>query len=78
MSTKPNTEKLLDRLEQIDSQLKKQNSFLQTFYRAVIAGIGTAIGVTIIGGIVISILNTVITSVHDIPIINKIVELPVK
>jgi hypothetical protein len=78
MSSESNTVMLIEKLEKIELQLKKQNSFIQTFYKAVIAGIGTAIGVTIMGGIVISILNSVITSVNDIPIINKIIEIPIK
>lgn len=78
MVMKPNSVRLIERLEKIDKQLEKQNSFPQNFFRGIVTGIGTAIGVTIIGGIVISVLNVFITSVHDIPILNKIMELPVK
>jgi hypothetical protein len=66
--------KLLQHLEQLNSNLHKQLSFKRSFLQAMLNGVGTAIGATIIAGIVIAILSATINSIHDVPVLNKIIE----
>lgn len=59
-------------LGQLDTKLQKQLSFKRNFLLSVVSGVGYAIGATIIAGIVIAILSWSISSIQDVPILNKI------
>lgn len=64
---------LTKQLAKTNELLKKENSPGYQFFLSIVRGIGTAIGITIIGGILIGVLDRVVYSVYDIPIINKII-----
>ncbi len=65
---------LIKKLERTNILLRRLNSPSFQFYLAVIRGIGTAIGVTIIGGIVIGVLDQFVHSAYDLPIIGNILQ----
>ncbi len=48
--------------------------FKQTFLRGLINGVATAIGATIIFGLIITILGRLVTGVEDVPILNDIIQ----
>jgi len=60
-------------LKEIQRQLEKINSPWRRFTMGILQGLGTAIGATLVAGILIIILNQVVRSVNDIPILNKII-----
>ena len=66
-------DELITQLQKSNRLLRKAVSPTYQFYISVIQGIGTAIGLTLIGGIVIGVLNAFINSVYDIPILGKII-----
>jgi hypothetical protein len=68
-----NQHKLLTELHRTNKLLSQQNSSMFQFWLSIVRGIGTAIGITLIGSIVLGILNTLITSVYDVPVLGNIV-----
>ena len=64
---------IIKHLQKTNRLLAKTVSPSYQFYISIIQGIGTAIGLTLIGGLVIGILNNFINSVYDIPILGKII-----
>jgi preprotein translocase subunit Sss1 len=44
------------------------------FYLSIIRGVGTAIGITIVGGILLGVFDKFIQSAYDIPFIGKILQ----
>jgi hypothetical protein len=65
-------DELIKQLRKTNKYLARENSSWFQFYISIVRGTGIAIGITIIGGIVISVLDRFITSAHDIPILGKI------
>ncbi len=55
-------------------ELEKLTSFKRNFLLSIVKGVGTAIGATLIAGIVLSIFFSVIDTVDDVPIIKDIIK----
>ncbi len=68
------TDKHQELLEQLNSNIEKQNSFAHTFKRGIFRGLGTAIGATVIAAIAFAIFGQVVDSVDDVPIIRDIID----
>lgn len=53
---------LIDILEKLESQIKRQNSLKYAFIRGMFYGLGTVIGATVLvalfGGIIVAVVNT--------------------
>ena len=67
-------EVLIAQIEQLTKEIKTSNSARRMLYMSVIWGVGTAIGATVVAGIVILILSRVITTIEDVPILNNIIQ----
>ncbi len=67
-------QELVQLLEKLNSNLQKEVSPVRRFIMAVIQGVGTIIGATIVAGIVLGVLSETVDSVDDIPILNKILD----
>jgi hypothetical protein len=65
-------ETLNARLQSIDKKLTLQLSVKRNILMSMLNGAGYAIGASIIARIIITILTWTIQSVHDVPILNKI------
>jgi hypothetical protein len=65
---------ILIHLQKTNRLLVKETSPSYQFYLSIIRGIGTAIGLTIIGGIVIGVMDKFVHSAYDLPIIGKILQ----
>ena len=61
-------------LSEINNRMKRMNSYRHRFATAIVHGIGYAIGFTLIAGLILGILSKVADSVHDVPILNEIIE----
>jgi hypothetical protein len=59
----PQTTRLIEVLEVLERQMKKQNSLRYAFYKGVLYGFGTVVGATILvalfGGVIASTLNII-------------------
>lgn len=66
-------DELIKQLTKANKLLGREVSPSYQFYLSIIRGIGTAIGLTLIGGIVIGVLNSFVNSIYDIPILGKII-----
>ncbi|HEX7017304.1 MAG TPA: DUF5665 domain-containing protein [Patescibacteria group bacterium] len=67
-------ELLSEQMRKLNARLYKQTSARYVFFHAVLAGIGSAIGATIIAGMVIAILARTIHTIEDVPIVGNIVQ----
>lgn len=67
-------EQLNESIKILNENIEKRNSFGQVFLRGIVSGVGTAIGATIIAGVLLSILANTINSVDDVPILKDIIE----
>jgi hypothetical protein len=65
---------LTTELAKLTKQMANANSYWKIFLRGIVAGIGTALGATIIAGLLVAFLASVVDSVDDIPILNNIVQ----
>lgn len=61
-------------LVKVAKQLEKANSFKLLFIRGIIMGVGTAIGATIIAGIVIAMLVKFLNVAESFPILNDLLK----
>ena len=61
-------------LHKIYKRLDNLTSFKQTFFRGVVAGLGSALGATIILALVIGILLRIIQTAEKIPFLGEVVE----
>lgn len=66
-------ESLTEQVRKLNTKLYKQTTAKYVFLHALIAGIGSAIGATIIAGMVIGILAQTIHTIEDVPIVGNIV-----
>lgn len=60
-------------LKEINQGLKIQNSRKEVFIRGLIGGVATAIGATIIAGVLLGILSAVAKN-YDIPALEQIIK----
>ena len=60
-------------IENLIIVIKRANSFYYVFLRGVLWGLGSVIGATVVAVIIIAILSSVIQSINDVPILNKII-----
>jgi uncharacterized protein (DUF697 family) len=67
-------EKINQNLEKVVRGLKQQNSMVLTFARGIVVGLGTAIGASIVAGLLISLLNITVDTLDDIPFLDSIIE----
>lgn len=65
-------ETISNHLAKLDTSIQKKLSFKRNFLLSIVKGVGYAIGATLIAGIVIAILSWSISSIQDVPILNKI------
>ncbi|MCA9358184.1 hypothetical protein KC902_02900 [Candidatus Kaiserbacteria bacterium] len=60
--TEKTTSGLIEILEKLETQIKRQNSLRYAFVRGMIYGLGTVIGATVLvalfGGVIVAIVNT--------------------
>lgn len=61
-------------VKQILDRLNKITKYQYVFLRGLVSGVGTAIGATIIAGVLFAFLSQLISRTEDIPVINVIVE----
>lgn len=61
-------------LRELNKHLARANSAPRLFLLGIIRGAGAAVGATIILGLAITLLATLIQSVENIPIINELIE----
>ncbi|MBP7842664.1 hypothetical protein KA017_01535 [Candidatus Woesebacteria bacterium] len=66
-----NTE-LEDKIQQLTKQVKLQNSYKRNFSIGIIRGFGSAIGATVVFGLVLAIFFQVVRSIDYVPILNTI------
>ena len=60
-------------IENLIVVIKRANSFYYVFLRGLLWGLGSVIGATVVAVIIIAILSSVIQSINDVPILNKII-----
>lgn len=65
---------LNEQMRKLNARIRKQTSAKYVFFHAVLAGIGSALGATLIAGIVIGILAQTIHTIEDIPIVGNLVQ----
>lgn len=70
------SDEILLELKKVNSNLSKQISFKRGFLLSMIQGIGTAVGATLIAGIVIALLYQFIISIDTLPLIQKLFPQP--
>ncbi len=75
-SSKEDTEiELIEkRSKQIISKLDKLVSYKHNFLRGIVGGIGTAIGATLIAGVIVAVFAAFVDTVDEFPLINDIIE----
>lgn len=59
-------------MDRLARQISKQNHLGQVFLRAVITGVGTAIGATVVAGIVLVWLAQIATTIDYIPLVRDV------
>ncbi len=64
---------LEQQVTKLNANIEKQLSFRHNFINAIVYGVGYAMGASIVAGIIIALLTWTINSVHDIPVIGKLV-----
>ncbi len=73
-----NTEKLLEELDQTlattNERLAKQNSLGRRFLLGIVQGLGGAIGLTIVAGIVLSLLAQLVQSLEAVPLLDRVID----
>ena len=62
-------------LKILNEHLEKKNSRSRIFVNAIIAGLGTAIGLTIVAGFLIAFLIDFLRSAETIPILKEIADI---
>lgn len=62
-----------DSISLLNKNIEKSISFRRNFFLSIVKGVGSFLGATIVAGILLGILSTVIDSVDDVPVLNKIV-----
>lgn len=60
--------------EEVVAEFVKQQRLDKVFIRGLVTGIATALGATIVAGLLIGILARTIDSFHDVPILSDIIE----
>ena len=65
-------ELLSEQIRKLNARLYKQTTPKYVFFHALLAGIGSAVGATIIAGIVIGLLAQTIHTIEDVPIVGNI------
>lgn len=63
-----------ENIAKLANSLYKSVSYKETFIRGLINGIAAAIGATLVAGILLGLLSTVIDRADNIPIIDDIIE----
>jgi hypothetical protein len=58
-------------IKELSEILEKQNSFKMVVLRGVVFGLGSAIGATVIAGLVLVILGATINTIEELPLIGK-------
>jgi len=66
-------EHLAEEIDELTTELQKQNSPSRTFWSGVIRGLGTAIGATLLFGVIVTILSFVVRGT-DNSLIQKVAE----
>ena len=66
-------ESLTEQIRKLNAKLYKQTTPKYVFIHALVAGIGSAVGATLIAGMVIAVLAQTIHTIEDVPIIGNIV-----
>jgi hypothetical protein len=61
-------------INRLNTLIEKRLSFWRNFFLGVVTGVGSVIGATIIGGILIGFLVANIDKLDDIPLIRRVVD----
>ena len=61
-------------LTELTAQLQLQNSPTRRFFLGIITGVGTALGATIVASLIILILARVVSTIDEIPFLDKIID----
>lgn len=61
-------------LSELNENIGKQVSYKETFIRGLITGASTAIGATIIGGIMLALIAGILNQARSFPFIDNIIE----
>lgn len=76
--TESSLQQSIDRLEatvaRLDKQIQAQNSFIRNFGLSLARGLASAVGATIIFGLVIALTIQFLRSIDYVPIINNILD----
>lgn len=68
-----NSDDLNSNISKLTAVINKQISFKRSFFLALVQGVGTAIGATLVAGIVVALIYQFILSVDNIPLIQKLI-----
>ncbi len=71
---KEQNRKLSKSIQKLSKSLDRSTSFRYVFLRGIVNGLATAIGATIVAGLVIGVLSRTIDSIDDVPILGKFVD----
>jgi len=67
------TDNILEKkITELTKQIQMQNSFRRNFVIAVVRGLGSAIGATVVFGLGLAILFQIVRSIDYVPILNNI------
>ncbi len=66
-----NTE-LEEKIQQLTKQVKLQNSYKRNFTVGVVRGFGSALGATVVFGLVLAFVFQIIRSIDYVPVLNNI------
>ena len=63
---------LEDQIKELSGHIKRQNSIQRNFLIAIVRGLGSAIGATVVFGVGLAILFQIVRSIDYVPILNNI------
>jgi tetrahydromethanopterin S-methyltransferase subunit G len=71
---KDNMDELNKRLDRLNDILEKRGSFWLNFLLGIVKGIGTVIGATLLGGIIIGIIVSNLDKIDRIPVVKEFID----
>lgn len=76
MANKKNLDQkqLSTEIAHLTQQVRLHNSFVRRFLMGIVAGVGTAVGATIVASVLVYSLSRIIKTVDDIPILGNIIQ----
>lgn len=67
------SDSLKQSIDRLDRSIRQQNSLSRVFVRAIVAGVGSALGASLVAGIVVVLLARILQTIDYIPFISGVI-----